>query len=250
LGCVFCQNYQISQNGTGRAVGTEELVRIYSVLRERGAENINIVTGSHVVPALVVALETARDRGFTLPVFWNSSAYEGLAALSLLENALDGYLPDLKTLDPVLSGRLFNAPDYPKHAEAAIRWMLSRRELRFSGGSLVSGVIIRHLVLPGYLESTRQVLRWFAEHCRGRALLSLMTQYTPVKSGKPGAPAGYVKTEEYETLLRWLEEFEIEDGFYQELTPGSAWIPDFNRPNPFSSTLSEPVWHWQKGFLV
>jgi putative pyruvate formate lyase activating enzyme len=135
--------------------------------------------------------------------------------------------------------------------------MMSRRELRFSGGSLVSGVIIRHLVLPGYLESTRQVLHWFAEHCRDRALLSLMTQYTPVKNGKPGAktaqsgaPAGYVEAEEYETLLRWLEEFEIQGGFYQELTPDSTWLPDFSRPNPFSSALSEPVWHWQKGFLV
>jgi putative pyruvate formate lyase activating enzyme len=229
-------------------VGTEEWVRICSVLQERGAENINIVTGSHVVPALVFALEAARNRGLTLPVFWNSSAYESQSTLALLENAVDGYLPDLKSLDPVLSGRLFNAPDYPKNAEAAIQWMMERRQLRYRGKVLVSGVIVRHLVLPGHLESTRQVLRWFAEHCRGRALLSLMTQYTPVKNF-PEAPAGYTEREEYETLLRWLEEFAIEDGFYQELTPDNSWLPDFNRPNPFSSALSEPVWHWREGFL-
>jgi putative pyruvate formate lyase activating enzyme len=239
----------------GRVVGTEEFIRICSALQEMGAENINIVTGSHVIPALGFALEAARNRGLTLPVFWNSSAYESLPALSLLENAVDGYLPDLKTLDPVLSGRFFNAPDYPKYAEAAIRRMINHRELRFNGSVLAAGVIIRHLVLPGYLESTRQVLRWFAEHCRGRALLSLMTQYTPVKSGKPDAesvrpPARYVEAEEYETLLRWLEEFDIEDGFYQELAPDKGWLPDFKHPNPFSSALSEPVWHWQKGFLV
>jgi putative pyruvate formate lyase activating enzyme len=238
----------------GRWVGTEELVRICLALRDRGAENLNIVTGSHVVPALVPALEAARDRGLTLPVFWNSSAYESPGALSLLENAVDGYLPDLKTLDPALSGRLFNAPDYPQHAEAAVRWMMERRELRFKGDTLVSGVIIRHLVLPGRLESTRQVLRWFAEHGQGRALLSLMTQYTPVKTGSAGGaapevPARYVETEEYETLLRWLEELGIEDGFYQELSPDDSWLPDFNRINPFSSSLSEPVWHWREGFI-
>jgi putative pyruvate formate lyase activating enzyme len=232
----------------GRAVGTEELIRICAALREKGAENINVVTGSHVVPALALALETARSRGLTLPVFWNSSAYESPAALALLENAVDGYLPDLKSLDPVLSGRLFNAPDYPQRAEAAIRRMMEHRKLRYRGGVMVSGVIVRHLVLPGHLESTRQVLRWFAENCRGRALLSLMTQYTPVKNSAE-APARYTDREEYETLLRWLEEFDIEEGFYQELTPDKGWLPDFNRPNPFSSALSEPVWHWREGFL-
>jgi putative pyruvate formate lyase activating enzyme len=259
LGCVFCQNYQISQEGMGRVVGTEEFIRLCFALRERGAENINIVTGSHAVPALVPALEAARDRGLKLPVFWNSSAYEGPAALSLLEKAVDGYLPDLKTLDSGLSAGLFNAPDYPVQAEAAIKQMMDHRQLRYSGEALVSGVIIRHLVLPGHLESTRQVLRWFAEHGRDRALLSLMTQYTPIKgrtpdAGRPerisgAAPPGYVETEEYETLLRWLEEFDIDGGFYQELVHDTGWLPDFSRPNPFSSALSEPVWHWKSGFL-
>jgi putative pyruvate formate lyase activating enzyme len=237
----------------GRKVGAEEFARICSALQARGAENINLVTGSHAAPALAAALEAARNGGLKLPVFWNSSSYEGPASLSLLENALDGYLPDLKTLDSSLSGRLFNAPDYPGHAQRAIRWMMASRELRFSGGVLVSGVIIRHLVLPGCLESTRRVLRWFAEYGQGRALLSLMTQYTPVNGGRrPGgeqAPSRQVEAGEYETLLRWLEEFDIEDGFYQELIHDDSWLPDFRRPNPFSSALSKPVWHWKEGFL-
>jgi putative pyruvate formate lyase activating enzyme len=249
----------------GRVVGTEEFVRLCLALQDRGAENINIVTGSHVVPALVPALEAARGQGLKLPVFWNSSAYESPAALSLLEGIVDGYLPDLKTLDRGLSAGLFNAPDYPPRAEAAIKGMMRCRPLRFSGEALVSGVIIRHLVLPGHLESTRQVLRWFAEHGRDRALLSLMTQYTPIKGPAPDvagdraenragripgtAPAGYVETEEYETLLRWLEEFDIDNGFYQELIHDTGWLPDFSRPNPFSSALSQPVWHWKDGFL-
>ncbi|MDR2259074.1 MAG: radical SAM protein, partial [Treponema sp.] len=95
-------------------------------------------------------------------------------------------------------------------------------------------------------------LRWFAEHAAGRARLSLMTQYTPVGAGiRPGGdmPGRYVEQNEYETVLRWLEDFAIEDGFYQELHTGSDWLPDFTRQNPFSSDLSEPVWHWKGGFI-
>jgi putative pyruvate formate lyase activating enzyme len=116
-------------------------------------------------------------------------------------------------------------------------------------------VIIRHLILPGFLESTRQVLRWFADNAQGRALLSLMTQYTPVKSpringdaGPARIPSRYVSKAEYETVLAWCEEFGIEDGYCQELVRNSAWLPDFKRPNPFSSRLSKPVWHWRDGF--
>jgi putative pyruvate formate lyase activating enzyme len=113
--------------------------------------------------------------------------------------------------------------------------------------------MIRHLVLPGFLEATREVLRWFAEHCRGRALLSVMTQYTPVergalREGEAGGPSRQVNSAEYETVLDWLTEFGIEDGFCQELTPGDDWLPDFSRTNPFSSALSTPVWHWREGF--
>jgi putative pyruvate formate lyase activating enzyme len=127
-----------------------------------------------------------------------------------------------------------NAPDYPKTAISAILWMM-----KTSPGD----VIIRHLVLPGCLESTRSVLRWFADNARGRAQLSLMSQYTPMNDDA-GAPERYVSKREYETVLGWLGEFGIEDGFCQELVTGSDWLPDFRRANPFSSGLSVPVWHY------
>jgi len=113
-------------------------------------------------------------------------------------------------------------------------------------------VIIRHLVLPGYLESTRQVLHWFSENCTGRALLSLMTQYTPVKieNRQTGAareiPGRFIIKKEYEAVLSMLEELGINDGFCQELVTGSDWLPDFRRINPFPSKLSVPVWHCNK----
>jgi putative pyruvate formate lyase activating enzyme len=165
-----------------------------------------------------------------------------------VEDLVDVYLPDLKTLDRTLAERFFKAPDYPEAAEQAILRMLDRRgELRWRGSVLVSGVIVRHLVLPGCAESTRGALQWFADHCKGRALLSVMTQYTPVGAGP--IPPGQVSRGEYDRLVEWLDELGIEDGFCQELIPGTDWLPDFERTNPFSSELSVPVWHWKTGLL-
>jgi putative pyruvate formate lyase activating enzyme len=121
-------------------------------------------------------------------------------------------------------------------------------------GVLASGVVIRHLVLPGQGPDTRAVIRWFAEHARGRALLSLMTQYTPVKTNCIGqtnaAPERSINQNEYDAVLGWLDEFGVEDGFLQEPVRDSSWLPDFERVNPFSSELSLPLWHWKTGFAV
>jgi putative pyruvate formate lyase activating enzyme len=261
LGCAFCQNYQISQGdisagniprGIGRAVSSDEFAEICLMLQNKGAENINIVTGSHAAPALALGVKQARKQGLSIPVLWNSSGYDGIEVLEILKNIVDVYLPDLKTLDSVFSARFFNAPDYPEAAAATILKMMEYRELRL-GETMLSGVMVRHLVIPGYLKNTHEVLRWFAEHCKGRALLSLMTQYTPVQAGSrkesrcgvAAIPSRYVSEEEYETVLSMLDEFGIDNGFCQELVTGSDWLPDFTRPNPFSSELSVPVWHWR-----
>jgi putative pyruvate formate lyase activating enzyme len=284
LGCCFCQNYQISRDGTGRPVDGAEFTAITLALQKAGAENINIVTGSHAVPAIASALDGAREGGLDIPVLWNSSAYEGEAALDLLRDRVDVYLPDLKTLDTRLGERFSQAPDYPEHARAAVLRMLSfQGELRWKdpvpppvsanaesspekAGArslpdpappvLAKGVIIRHLIIPGYLESTRDVIAWFSRHARGRALLSLMTQYTPCP-GSPGAggtlrdsgPQRRLIREEYAQVMDWLEEFGIDEGFYQAPATGRDWLPDFNRVNPFSSRLSRPVWHWKDPVL-
>jgi putative pyruvate formate lyase activating enzyme len=102
------------------------------------------------------------------------------------------------------------------------------------------------LILPGCLESTRKALEWFSENAKGRALLSLMTQYTPIPGREQTAPSRYLEEDEYNTVLDWLEELQIEDGFCQEPVTGNEWLPDFRRPNPFSSELSVPVWHWNR----
>jgi len=235
--CAFCQNYQISQHGLGREVNTEEFADICLALQERGAENINIVTGSHAAPAIALGIYGAKKQGLAIPVLWNSSGYDGLEALEIIKDIVDVYLPDLKTLDPEFAARFFNAPDYGEHAARALLKMMEYRK----------GILIRHLVIPGYLDNTRRVLAWFADNASGRAQLSLMTQYTPVYI--PGAgtdiPGRFLSEDEYEALISMLDEFGIDDGFCQELVTGSEWLPDFTRPNPFSSELSSPVWHWQ-----
>ena len=250
LGCAFCQNWQISGGGSasnvriGRTVSTEEFTGICLKLQERGAENINIVTGSHAIPAIAQGLQSSKTSGLRIPVLWNSSGYESTTELELLGDLVDTWLPDLKTLDSGLAARFFNAPDYPHAAAAAILWMMRNKP---------RGVIVRHLILPGHLDSTRSVLRWFSDNGAGSALLSLMSQYTPMvdanKDDKTNGPGRFLSEQEYETVLGWLEEFGIDDGFCQEYHIGSDWLPDFQRPNPFSSELSTPVWHCQLGII-
>jgi putative pyruvate formate lyase activating enzyme len=262
LGCRFCQNAQISRGGLGRAVPAAEFAEICRELERRGAANINLVTGSHAVPAIAEGLRAAREAGLALPVLWNSSAYEPAETLALLDGGrpesrlADVWLPDLKTLDSGLARRYFAAPDYPETAAAAIRFMMDRAPLEWAGrpfeSALRRGVMIRHLILPGALDSTRAVLRWFAENAQGRALLSLMTQYTPVAKNAPRLPAipgRYLSEEENAAALAMLDEFRIDDGFVQDLAPDDEWLPDFTEENPFGSALSVPVWHWKTGIV-
>jgi len=285
LGCVFCQNFQISRDGMGRKVEAAEFAEICLSLSEAGAENINIVTGSHAIPSIASGLRKAKDQGLSIPILWNSSAYEKTEELSLLEGLVTVWLPDLKTLNPLLSENVFRASDYPKIAKKAIRFMAEKSPLiieqslqvtagdqkarrahsdnsahnagdnEANQGKIVSGVIVRHLALPGRLPDTELVLRWFAEHLKDKALLSLMTQYTPVKKspyaqGIDAFPDRLIDQNEYKKLTRLLEELEIDTGFYQELVEDADWLPDFARQQPFPSKLAKPVWHWSTGFLL
>ncbi len=260
LGCVFCQNYQISKGDAGKPISNTELTvntslgkevseegfaDICKALRDRGAANINIVTGSHAVPAIIQGITAAKNAGVELPFLWNSSGYESTETLELLRDYIDIYLPDLKTLDTDIAAKFFNAPDYPQAAAAAVLKMAEMAdENPRKKVNINKRLIVRHLVLPGYLENTRQVLLWFAENCKDRALLSLMTQYTPIPGMAKTAPDRYLSETEYETVMCYLEEFGIEDGFCQELKSDSDWLPDFKRFNPFPSKLSKPVWHF------
>ena len=254
LRCAFCQNYQISQDGLGRVVDKAEFVDICLKLQAAGAENINLVTGSHHIPVIAEYLRAARDGGVTVPFCWNSSAYESVEMLELLKGLVTIWLPDLKTLDSDLSRSLFAAPDYPNAATTAIRWMIENNPLDIvqiskngeTREKMMSGVIIRHLFMPGKFEQTADVLAWLKENADGRAIISLMNQYTPIpaKKGKiTQIEDRLVTPQEDADIQDLIQAYDFEYLFYQELSDDTSWLPDFTRAQPFSNKLATPVWH-------
>jgi len=269
LRCSFCQNYQISQQGMGSSVSKDDFVKICLVLQDSGAENINLVTGSHHIPAIAEFLYAAKKAGLKIPVAWNSSAYESVESLELLSGLVDIWLPDLKTLNPIMSKSLFEAEDYPKIAKRAIRWMINHspldiREVRKGSEikeKMFSGTIIRHLFLPGRTDDTVMTLDWLKMHADDKACISLMSQYTPVpfegtekelvhrKNSLLAFKNRLVNEEEDKTLRNLIDGYEFEYLFYQDLSDDTSWLPDFNREQPFSNALAKPLWHWKNGFL-
>ena len=179
LGCVFCQNQEISHRDFGKVVSLERLVQICDELIAQGAHNINFVNPthfSHAVRALLIR------HPLPVPVVWNSGGYDRAETLRALEGLVDVYLPDLKYLDPDTAGRYSAAPDYPEMAAAAIREMVRQTgPCQFDGdGLLRRGTVIRHLILPGQVEQAKRVMDWVSrEFPRGTVLFSLMSQYTP-----------------------------------------------------------------------
>lgn len=269
LRCAFCQNYQISHNGTGREVSRDEFVRICLELEAAGAENINLVTPSHNIPLIADALKAAKDEGLSLPVAWNSSGYESAELLELLKGLADIYLPDFKTFDSAAGEKLFGVKDYPERAKEAVLWMLENAPLKWTekecGGEkkqkLLSGVIIRHLFLPGRLDDTFKVLSWLKENADSRALISLMSQYTPVpfkdspaveqrrKKALSSFENRLVSVQEDGDLRDLIDAFDFEYLFYQDLSDDTSWLPDFTRLQPFSNALAKPLWHYSCGFI-
>ena len=261
LHCAFCQNYQISQRGMGTTVTAVQFSDICLKLQDRGAENINIVTGSHAIPVLRDYLLEAKKRGLQIPVCWNSSAYETPESLELLKDVVSIWLPDLKTLNPIISQSVFDAPDYPKAAKTAIRYMVSNTKtiIDDKNNKMLSGVIVRHLMLPGRLDDTKLVLEWFKTHADGKSYLSLMSQYTPVpfdesemkkrEKALSSFQNRYVDEQEFGELQNLIDDYNIQNGFYQELVQDTEWLPDFSRTQPFQSSLAKPVWHWKSGFI-
>lgn len=282
LRCAFCQNYQISQNGMGKVVSSSEFTDICLRLQNAGAENINLVTGSHFIPRLAEYISDAQKNGCEIPFCWNSSAYEDVEMLKLLKPFVKIWLPDLKTLSTSLSDKLFFAKDYPTVATDAILWMVENFPIKIKTEKsskdyidpegkkiskdnkkekMVQGVIIRHLFLPGKFEETAQALEWLKNNVDGRACISLMNQYTPVpfeednrKSEQRNKSLSAIenrlvsKTEDQD-LQDLIEAYNFDYLFYQELTNDTSWLPDFNRAQPFSNKLAKPVWHWKSGFL-
>lgn len=224
LGCCYCQNAAISGGPVGRAVDARQLRRMMEELVEAGAENIDLVTPTHFLPTILPALEPK----LPVPVVYNCGGYERVQTLKLLEGKVDIYLPDLKYADGELARRLSGAADYFPIATAAIQEMFRQTgPVVWEGDRVRRGVIVRHLILPGYIENSLKVLDWLGEtFAPGEILVSLMRQYTPMGTPKPPLDRR-VSDEEYDAVLSWMFLNRLE-GFTQEAESSDrGFIPDF-----------------------
>lgn len=181
LECVFCQNWEISQAGAGHEVTTDELASLMLRLQLQGCHNINLVTPEHVVPQVVEALVAAIAAGLRLPVVYNTSAYDALESLRLLDGLIDIYMPDFKFWEPATAGRLCGARDYPERAREAIAEMQRQvGVLRLDREGIARrGVLVRHLVLPGMAAESAAILEWLAREISHDTYVNIMGQYRP-----------------------------------------------------------------------
>jgi putative pyruvate formate lyase activating enzyme len=181
LRCVFCQNHDISQEGEGRPATASEIAGMMLRLQEFGCHNINWVTPSHVVPQLIEALALAARRGLAIPIVYNTSAYDALESLALLDGLIDVYMPDFKFWEPETAYRFAGARDYPERARAAILEMHRQVGVLRCGpdGVATRGVLVRHLLMPGQEEEARAIFRWLAEALAPDTAVHVMDQYRP-----------------------------------------------------------------------
>ena len=232
LRCVYCQNYHIANMETGKPVTRERLSEIFLELQKKGANNINLVTPTHYTPEIVWAVKRAREHGLTLPIVYNCSGYEKVETLKMLDGIVDIYLTDFKYMDKEAAKRYSKAPDYPEVAKNALEEMVRQTgEAAFSENEMMKkGVIVRHLLLPGYMKNAKAVVQYVYETYGNKVFLSLMNQYTPLPQVEEFPEINRrVTEEEYDELVDFAIEIGVENGFIQEgETAKESFIPEFN----------------------
>lgn len=232
LRCVFCQNHAISQDGAGKEVSIERLAEIFSQQQTRGAHNLNLVSPTPYVPQILAAIDCARERGFSLPVVYNTNSYETRATVRALAGYVDIYLPDLKYFEPRIAVKYSAAPDYFHHAARAVEAMVEQAGPPLFGndGLMRRGVIIRHLLLPGYVEDSKRVVEYIHRTFGDAVFVSLMSQYTPVyRAARHPEINRTVEPAEYTALVEYACSLGVNHGFVQE--GGAAresFIPEFD----------------------
>ena len=230
LSCVFCQNISISSEPVGKMMSASELAECFLRLRDKNVHNLNLVTGTPYARVIAEALDMA---SLDIPVIWNSSGYESIETLEILDPYVSVYMPDLKYLKPEMAKRYSAAPDYPEIATAAIKKMYEHKGnyVLDKNGMLLSGVLIRHLIMPGWEMNTMDCIDWVAENFEEDAVLfSLMSQYTPMgKFEKYPELNERIDAEANLNMRIYMEKRGISGGFWQEVSSGTdEMIPDFD----------------------
>lgn len=232
MGCVFCQNYNLSRAKEGKAVTVRRLAEIFLELEAQGAHNINLVTPTHYVVAIIEALELAKARGLTRPIIYNCSGYERVETLEMLDGLVDIYLPDCKYYSEELAKKYSHAPLYFEVASKAIEEMVRQvGSPKFDEqGIMKKGVIVRHLMLPGKLMDSKAIVKYLYTQYKNTIYMSLMNQYTPLPNviGYPELNRKVLK-KSYERLIQYALELGVENAFIQEgETATESFIPIFN----------------------
>ena len=232
LRCVYCQNREISTGESGKEVTQDRLTEIFLKLQEKGAHNINLVTPTHYVPLIIESVSCAKYKGLNIPVIYNTSGYETQDTIKALRNTVDIYLTDFKYASCKLAEKYSGAKDYPSVAKAALCQMVEQEPtLQFDeNGILKRGVIVRHLMLPGNLEDSKNVITYLYETFGEKIYLSIMRQFTPYKIPKEFPELNRTITDfEYEELLQYALDLGVENAFIQEEEAASeSFIPPFD----------------------
>lgn len=239
LHCAYCQNRQISGSdgeNWGIEITDEELSSLFLDLESMGARTLNLVTATHFIPSVVNALEDAKGKGFSLPVVWNSSGYERVEALELIDKYIDLYLLDCKSLSRYVSSRFCGLGHYADVIVPVMDWIKERRPR--TDLEKIEGIILRHLVFPGTVSYSMKFLEYFARHYKDNFYLSLMSQFVPPKEDPSLTP---ISDDEYQALVEKVEDEGIENGFIQEKSDDDIlWIPDFTLDVPFPQSFADP----------
>lgn len=232
LHCVFCQNREISDGKEGKVISKERLSDIFIELADKGANNINLVTPGQYIPDIVWAVNDAKSRGMKLPIIYNTSGYENVTELKLLEGIVDVYLPDFKYMDSTLSARYSRAKDYPSVAKQALSEMIRQQPdvvIDDATGLIQKGVIVRQLLLPGHVNDAKAVLKYLYDTYHDHIYISMMSQFTPIALKDYPEINRTVTKREYERLVDYALEIGITNAFIQEGDVAKdSFIPAFD----------------------
>ena len=231
LNCIFCQNYEISHLGKGKEISVEELANIFIEQQNRGAHNINLVTPTMYVIQIIQALKLAKENGLNIPVIYNTNSYENIETIKMLEGYIDVYLPDLKYYSNELSKKYSKAGNYFENATKAIQEMYKQvGSPEFDdNGMIKKGVIIRHLILPNYLQNTKHILKWIKDNMDDEVYVSIMAQYFPTyKALEDDKINRKLTLKEYRIIEDYVYMLDLKNGYLQELEENEEqYVPNF-----------------------
>lgn len=231
LKCIFCQNYKISTGGYGKEITEERLQELCLELQEKGANNINLVTPIHYVPQIVSSIHKIKDDKLKIPVVYNTSSYENVSTIQMLDGTIDIYLADLKYFDDNLACNYSHCKDYFQYASQAIREMVKQvGKFVIENGLMKRGVIVRILILPGHVEDAKRLVHYLYTTYYDTIIISLMNQYTPLKKfdNYPNLNRK-VSDDEYQEVIDYAIDLGVKYAFIQEgETQSESFIPNFD----------------------